>query len=83
MNQNNKKMKKIIKARIGRCYNIDTEEMEYQLQFKAEGETRFNGFSADTFTEQGAKDALQFHNDGRLPYTPYAEKGKYFLCKTT
>ncbi|MDD3041006.1 hypothetical protein [Bacteroides sp.] len=75
-------MKKIIKARIGRCYNIDTEEMEYQLQFKAEGESRFNGFSADTFTEQGAKAALQLHNNGSLPYTPYAEKGKYFFCKT-
>lgn len=75
-------MKKIIKARIGRCYNIDTEEIEYQLQFKAEGESRFNGFSADTFTKKGAKAALQLHNNGDLPYTSYAEKGKYFFCKT-
>lgn len=30
LTNNNLEMKKIIKARIGRCYNIDTEEMEYK-----------------------------------------------------
>lgn len=31
-------MKIIIKARVGTCVNTDTDDIRYQLQFKAEGE---------------------------------------------
>ena len=32
---------------------------------------------------KGAKDALRFHNNGELPYTSYAEKGKFFSVRLT
>lgn len=74
-------MKKIVKARIGKCYNNITNEVEHQLQFKMEGERGFNGFSNESYTEDGAKAALSFYKSGELIYMPYARYGKYYLCR--
>ena len=76
-------MKKIVKTRIGRCYDRIFNEVYYQLQFKIEGERQFNGFSDDTFGNiSAAKAALRFHNSGELPYVVAATNGKYCICKT-
>ncbi|MDD3037922.1 hypothetical protein [Bacteroides sp.] len=74
--------KKIVKARVGKCLNIDTSSIMFQLQFKAEGEHRYRGFSTDTFEDAyTAKQALRKHNDNSRTYVPYLTKGKYFFCR--
>lgn len=78
-------MKKIIKSRIGKCLISDTDEIRYQLQFKAEGDSLYNGFSVDTFeTKQDANEALESHIEGKRVYKAFASLGemrKYYLCK--
>lgn len=77
-------MKRIIKARVGTCVNTDTDDIRYQLQFKAEGEVLFNGFSIDTFeTNIEANNALKSHINGEIVYKPFASLGgmnRYFMC---
>lgn len=78
-------MKKIIKSRIGQCLINDTDEIRYQLQFKAEGDSLYNGFSIDTFeTKQEADIALESHVEGQRIYKAFASLGgmsRYFMCK--
>lgn len=78
-------MKKIIKARVGTCVNLSTDDIRFQLQFKVEGEYLFNGFSIDTFeTDIEAKEALNSHLNGKRIYKPFASLGgmtRYFMCK--
>ena len=80
-----KDMKIIIKSRIGECLIPGTTEKQYQLQFKAEGENLYNGFSIDTFeTTKEAELALNAHVSGQKVYKPFATLGgmcRYFMCK--
>lgn len=77
--------KKIIKARIGKCIDYETNGILYNLQFKEEGKTRYDGFSLDTFVDyRDAEAALRQHNEGVRRYWAHAslgKKGRYFICK--
>jgi hypothetical protein len=77
--------KKIIKARIGKCIDLQTNKVEYQLQFKEDGKSYYNGFSVDTFENlHEAEEALILHNQGGRLYRAYVTLGgmsRYFLCK--
>lgn len=77
----------IVKARIGKCLNLTTNDVRFQLQFKLENQNHYNGFSVDNFeTESEAKQALSWHNDGSRVYKPFSSLGTmkgYIMCKAT
>lgn len=75
----------IIKARVGKCINLRTNDVRFQLQFKMDNQNHYNGFSVDNFeTESDAKMALSLHNNGSRVYEPFASLGNmnsYIMCK--